>query len=107
MTIGNRILELLEERNMSQRELAEKVGVTEVSMSRYINSRRIPRAAVLSNIAKVFHVSTDYLLGIEKPESREEGYIELKSTLMQNLPKLTWKQKKNLIHAILEESEEN
>lgn len=34
-SLGSRISDLLEQQGLSQRELADKVGVTEVSMSRY------------------------------------------------------------------------
>ena len=42
-TLGGRIAELLEKNGLTQRELAEKVGVTEVSMSRYISNDRTPQ----------------------------------------------------------------
>lgn len=37
--LGGRIAELLTQYNMTQRELADKAGITEVSMSRYIKRR--------------------------------------------------------------------
>ena len=49
---------------MSQTQLAEKVGTTNVTICRYINGERIPRIDVVSRIAAVFNVSLDYLLGI-------------------------------------------
>ena len=41
--LGGRIAELLTQYNMSQRELADKAGITEVSMSRYIKGDRVPK----------------------------------------------------------------
>ena len=59
-----RLTVLLDENNMSQTQLAEKVGTTNVTICRYINCERIPRIDVVSRIAAVFNVSLDYLLGI-------------------------------------------
>lgn len=62
-SIGQKIEELLEEQNMSQRELSKKVGITEATMSRYINGLRVPKADILSKIANALNVTTDYLFG--------------------------------------------
>lgn len=59
-----RLTVLLDEHNMSQTQLAKKVGTTNVTICRYINGERIPRIDVVSKIASVFNVSLDYLLGI-------------------------------------------
>jgi len=58
-----RLQELLDEKDMTQRELAERIGVTEVTISRYINGERKPRIDIIGKIAEVFGVSIDYLLG--------------------------------------------
>ena len=61
-----RLTVLLDEHNMSQTQLAKKVGTTNVNICRYINGERIPRIDVASKIASVFNVSLDYLLGISE-----------------------------------------
>lgn len=65
MTFGERLSKLLNEKNMTQKELSDKAGVNVVSMSRYVHGTRTPRARVLMNMAKALDVSTDYLLGVE------------------------------------------
>ena len=45
--MGERIKEMLEKQNMSQKELAEKVGCTEAAISHYIKGDRVPRAIVV------------------------------------------------------------
>lgn len=57
---------LLEEKNITQRELAEKINVTEVTISRYLSGERSPRIEIVSKIAEFFGVSIDYLLGKEE-----------------------------------------
>lgn len=61
-----RLTVLLDEHNMSQTQLAKKVGTTNVTICRYINGERIPRIDVVSKIASVFNVSLDYLLGLSE-----------------------------------------
>ena len=61
-----RLTVLLDEHNMSQTQLAKKVGTTNVTICRYINGERIPRIDVASKIVSVFNVSLDYLLGISE-----------------------------------------
>lgn len=53
---------LLKRQEMTQRELAEKAGTTEVSVSRYLRGQRTPRLLTLAAIAQVLGVSVDDLL---------------------------------------------
>ena len=61
-----RLTVLLDESNMTQTQLAEKIGTTNVTICRYINGVRVPRIDVASKIAAIFNVSLDYLLGISE-----------------------------------------
>lgn len=63
VNIGKIISGLLENKNMTQRELANRVGVTEVTIGRYINGTREPKGTILKDIATALNVTTDYLLG--------------------------------------------
>ena len=53
---------LLKRQEMTQRELAEKAGTTEVSVSRYLRGQRTLRLLTLAAIAQVLGVSIDDLL---------------------------------------------
>ena len=59
----DRLNEMLKKRGITQRELAEKIGKTETSVSRYVNGDRIPKGTVIAKMAQVLNVQTDYLLG--------------------------------------------
>lgn len=63
-TIGERISKVRKELNLSQRELCKMADITEVSLSRYENGSRMPKAEVLARLADVLNVSTDYLIGV-------------------------------------------
>ena len=58
------LVSLMEENNMKQNVVAEKIGVSEVTISRYISGKRTPRLDIIIKIANLFNVSTDFLLGI-------------------------------------------
>lgn len=49
---GEIIRMMLDYRGMSQRELAEKIDCTEVSISRYVNGTREPKFETMLRIAK-------------------------------------------------------
>lgn len=55
---------LLDENNMTQTQLAKKIGTSNVTICRYLTCERIPRLDVVTRIASVFNVSLDYLLGL-------------------------------------------
>ena len=59
-----RLSVLLDEKNMTQVQLAKKVGTTNVTICRYLKAERIPRLDVVAKIAYVLDVSSDYLLGL-------------------------------------------
>lgn len=100
--LGLRISELLSKNGMSQRELAEKVGVTEVSMSRYISGDRTPKGPIIANIAKALHTTSDYLLGHESEEDSELVYYQTQRAIARNASKWTQKQKADLVNALFE-----
>lgn len=63
-TIGERIVFLREDREISQKELAEKVGITAASLSRYENNIYDPKGTIILSLAKHLNTSTDFLLGL-------------------------------------------
>lgn len=63
MNIGARILPLMKKKGMTQRELANQIGVTEVSISRYISGQRMPKANIVVYMADALNTTTDYILG--------------------------------------------
>ena len=63
--LGKRIKELRENAGLTQQQLAERVWVSKAAISNYELFERNPSLETLVNIAHVFHVSTDYLLGID------------------------------------------
>ena len=63
-TIGTRIREKREKAGISQKDLAEKVGVTPSAINQYENGTKKPSTDILAKIAVEIDTSSDYLLGI-------------------------------------------
>lgn len=63
---GNKLKELRLQAGLTQKQLAERVGVTKSVISFYELRERTPSPDILIKLSNVFHVTTDYLLGIER-----------------------------------------
>lgn len=61
--IGLRISKLLKEKNYTQKQFAEMVGITESALSHYIKGDRIPSGDILANIACALNTTANYILG--------------------------------------------
>ena len=104
--IGERIAGLLMEQGKTQRELAEQVGTTRASISRYIKGYRVPKGTILANIAKALHTTTDYLLGNEKDSNDPElEYNYTQRAIARNANWWSKKQKLDLVNALFENEE--
>lgn len=94
--MGTRILELLKERDMTQRELANRVNISEVQLSRYISGDRDPKPNVIANMATALHTTSDYLLGIEE----KFNYTKVKRMIARNASEMTAEERTALINAL-------
>ncbi len=60
--LGEQIHSLRTARNLSQVQLASRLGVTKQSVSNWENNNILPSVDMLKQIANFFNCSTDYLL---------------------------------------------
>ena len=56
------LVSVLQEADMTQRELSEMTGLSESSISNYIHKKRLPNAKVIVNIAYALNCSMDDLI---------------------------------------------
>lgn len=63
--LGDRIKNLRKRYNLTQKELAKKLNISEQALALYEQNRRKPNPEMLKEIANIFEVSTDYLLNNE------------------------------------------
>lgn len=78
MDLGERIKYLRLQKNMTQEQLAEVIGISRSALSMYELNQREPDLNTIIKFADFFQVSTDYLLGrldypsITTPETHKE-----------------------------------
>ncbi len=66
LNFGNTLKRTPNSNGMTQQQLATQIGVSKSVVSYYELQERTPSPEILLKLASIFHVSSDYLLGIEK-----------------------------------------
>ena len=66
VAFGEKVKELREKAGLTQRQLAAQIGVSKSTVALYETQERGPSSDSLVKLSKMFHVSSDYLLGIDK-----------------------------------------
>lgn len=106
-TIGVRLFKLLKAEGITQKELAEAVGMTEATISRYIRGSRMPNGRNITKIASVLHTTTDYLLyGRKKEEDIYISYYQVKNAITRYAKSWSVKQKTDLVISLFGEVRE-
>ena len=85
---GTKLKELRLQAGMTQKDLATKIGVTKSVVSYYELSERSPSPEILIKLANIFHVSADYLLGLDtksKPMLDISGLDEEDISLLRHV----------------------
>ena len=70
--LGDKLKKLRLDRNFTQGQLAYMMGLATSAISSYESCARRPSYEILVKYARIFHVSTDFLLGLEK-----QDYLDL------------------------------
>ena len=84
MNLGERIQYLLDEKEITQRELAEKLHLTPNTVNGYIKNRRCPDCATIVQIAQNLDTSSDFLLGNTSCHTFSSSAISPDETLLLN-----------------------
>ena len=78
--------ELRTSKKLTQSQLAERMWVKKSIISAYETDSRPPSLDMLIKYAKEFHVSTDYLLGIESEKTiNVDGLTDAQINILNNL----------------------
>ena len=74
-TFGQRFLKLRKARNLTQEDIAKKLNISAQAVSKWENDISSPDISLLSDIASIFNITIDELLGkeINKTEVLPEG----------------------------------
>ncbi len=84
--IKDRILEVLQARNMTASELAAKSGIGKGSISKYLKGTVVPKQSAIGAMARALGVSPAWLLGYDVPMATTE--IDLKKLSEDNQKRL-------------------
>ena len=68
---GNKILQLRKQKNMTQKELADLLSVTDKAVSKWERGLNFPDLLTMEKIAQIFDTSVVELLGIEDYSNRQ------------------------------------
>lgn len=74
---GERLKNLRNEKGILQRDLAEFLNVSRVTITHYENGKRNPDQETLIKLARYMDVSTDYLLGNSEDRNPYKDHEEL------------------------------
>lgn len=99
MTWKEKVNKIMNERNITQKQLAQLSGITESSISRYLHNAQRPRMDIVVNIAKALHVETEYLL--DDDEKSESAYNSIATAIARKGNELTPEEKNELISLLL------
>lgn len=67
--IADRIKKLREQQNKTQTELAKQLGITRSSVNAWEMGISVPSTHYIIELATIFQVSTDYILGVNTTSS--------------------------------------
>ncbi len=90
VNMGQKMKRLRKENGFTQKQIAERIGLAVSAVSSYESGARYPSYEVLIKLARIYHVSADYLLGMTDERKvdisgLEEEEIVLVSQLVDKL----------------------
>lgn len=94
--LNDRIKKTMRLRGYNQKQLADRTGLSEAAVSKYLSGYRTPHLEILVVLAKSLGVSTDYLLGVES-QSKEENFHLLYEMIARNKAAFSPEEKMKLI----------
>ena len=71
-----KLRKLRKQSGFTQQQLAARLGVTKSVISYYELRERSPSPEILVKISEIFHVSTDYLLGIQTEKTLDASGLD-------------------------------
>ena len=100
MDWNEKVKKMMLDRDMSQKELSEKSGITRASICRYLQGKRRPRIDVVVNFAKAFGVEPEELL--DDGEEEINHFEAIKCSIARNGGELTENEKQILIKILMD-----
>ena len=99
-TFTKRVKSILEEKKITQKQLAQLSGIAEASICRYLRGDSEPRLDIIAKIANALDVSEAYLIG-ETNEKKADNYkLEIRDIVARNRNIMTDQDKIDIINML-------
>lgn len=100
--INERLMDLINRSGFTQKEIAEKAGITEAAMSHYLKGTRCPRPTILAKFADILGTSVDYIIG--STNDSENAFNQIKMLAARNVSNLSDEEKFEIIKILMKNS---
>lgn len=103
MKFGDRLKEIRKKKGLSQKELGQRLGVSQAMIAQYEKGDRNPKLETVKKIAAALEVGTDYLITlgtidlISSTLSDKNGFSEDEILKMLNAPGVTFERLYNTL----------
>lgn len=87
MDLGKKLFELRKSKNLSQEDVADKLNVTRQTVSKWETNQSTPDFDKIVPLCDLYGISTDELLKDEVKKEQEEGEVEIKKNIYENMTK--------------------
>lgn len=99
--LPKRLRELRKENKYTQEEMAKKLGVTTSTYGFYEQGRIVPDTLKILELANMFNVTTDYLLGLSEDKKPIEDITERQKKAIRLTDQLTDEQFESILEMVL------
>lgn len=82
---GSRLAECRRERNLTQEEFSNQIGITPQALSKWERGLSAPDLFMISDICSILDVSADYLIGTKTEKITEDGNLKAQKEIWSNL----------------------
>ncbi len=106
-TVAERLSYLLDNMDMKQTELAEKIGISKQSLYKYLHCKCEPRAEIIARMAKTLNTTADFIVGLTndcapvKRDKEHENVVKRENELIANFRNLSESDKIRIEERIL------
>lgn len=97
MKFGDRLENLLDEYELTQKQLSAELHIAPTTLNGYIKNNREPDYGTLIRLANYFKVSTDYLLGLSNIKKYPESSLSVKEGDLVGTYRCLRPEKQNLL----------
>ena len=82
---GKKILSIRQNANLTQEELALRMGVTPQAISKWERGQGLPDISILSDLCRLLNVSADVLLGLDYKNFTEDNDAKTQDVILQKI----------------------